>query len=106
MGEKVLDEKEVSNMILYILLHFFIVLIGAGIIKSAVPNHDFIDAFFEASSAAGAVGLSVGIASPEAPFIVKLVLMVLMYLGRLEYIPLFVVLGLLIYRRIIQVIPG
>ncbi|ASJ03269.1 potassium transporter [Thermococcus profundus] len=43
-----------------------------------------VDAFFEASSAQGNVGLSVGITSPFLPADVKTVLIILMWVGRLE----------------------
>lgn len=43
-----------------------------------------VDAFFEAASAQGNVGLSVGITSPLLPADVKTVLIILMWVGRLE----------------------
>jgi len=58
-----------------------------------------VNALFETTSAASAVGLSTGITSPQAPVGVKLVLIALMYLGRLEYIPLLTLIGVIIYRK-------
>lgn len=99
LGDEILDEREVSNMLLYIVLHFVIVLLGASLLKSIIPQVDFIDALFEAMSAANCVGLSVGLVSPNAPLGAKIVLMALMYFGRLEYTPLLVLLGLILYRE-------
>lgn len=47
-------------------------------------NVSLVDAFFESASAQGNVGLSVGITSPLLPPDVKTVLIVLMWVGRLE----------------------
>ncbi len=95
----VLEEREVFNNLLIVVLHFTLVSVGAVLIKSLVPSRDFLDALFEATSAASAVGLSTGITGPHAPLGVKLVLIVLMYLGKLEYIPLLVLIGLLVYKK-------
>lgn len=99
LGEDVLDEHEVSGTLLFVILHFFFVLLGAGLIKCAMPDVDLVNALFESASAAGAVGLSTGITSPFAPITAKVTLIVLMYLGRLEYIPLLTLVGVLAIRR-------
>lgn len=99
LGDEVLDEREVSNMLLYIVLHFIMVLIGASLLKSTIPQVDFVDALFEAMSAANCVGLSIGLTSPNAPLMAKLTLMALMYFGRLEYTSLLVFIGLILYRE-------
>jgi trk system potassium uptake protein TrkH len=104
LGEEVLDEREVSNMLLFISLHFLAVFTGAVVIKSIIPSVDFVDALFEATSAGSAVGLSTGITSLSAPVPAKVVLMTLMYFGRLEYMPLIVLIGFVLYRRLIQLI--
>lgn len=48
------------------------------------------DVIFESASALGNVGLSTGISNPELPALGKLVLIVLMWMGRLEIIPVLV----------------
>ncbi len=55
------------------------------------------DALFEATSAQGTVGLSVGIANPTAPIGVKLILILLMWMGRLEILPV-----ILLLRRTVR----
>jgi trk system potassium uptake protein TrkH len=99
LGEDVLDEREVSNIVLFILLHFISVLTGASLLKSMIPEVDYLDALFEATSAASCVGLSAGLTSPNMPLGAKVTLMTLMYFGRLEYTPLLVLLGLILYRE-------
>jgi trk system potassium uptake protein TrkH len=99
LGNSVLEEREVSNNLLLIVLHFISVLTGAFLIKTFMLGVDMVNALFETTSAASAVGLSTGITSPQAPVSVKLVLIALMYLGRLEYIPLLTLIGVIIYRK-------
>ncbi|MFZ8783555.1 MAG: TrkH family potassium uptake protein [Desulfurococcaceae archaeon] len=99
LSSAVLEEREVFNNLLIVVLHFTLVSVGSLLIKSLVPSRDFSDALFEATSAASAVGLSTGITGPHAPLGVKLVLIVLMYLGKLEYIPLLALIGLLVYKK-------
>ncbi|MEM4757477.1 MAG: TrkH family potassium uptake protein [Desulfurococcaceae archaeon] len=95
----ILDDDEIANNVFFIVLHSLAILIGAGVIKSVLPDTDFIDAFFEATSAASAVGLSTGITSQTTPFFVKIALISLMYLGRLEYLPLIALLGVTVFRK-------
>jgi len=95
----VLEEREVFNSMLLIILHFIFVFSGAVLIRIVLPSVDLLDSLFEATSAASAVGLSTGITGPQAPLLVKLVLIVLMYFGRLEYTPLLVLIGVVFYEK-------
>lgn len=99
LGDSVLEEREVSNNLLYIVLHVSFILIGAGVIKSIHTSVDLIEALFESTSASSNVGLSIGLTTPETHIVVKVVLMLLMYMGRLEYIPLYVLTAILFYRK-------
>lgn len=99
LGEDILDEREVANALIYVILHLSALLIGASLVKTIMSDVDMVDAVFEAASAASNVGLSVGVTSAHAPLGVKIVLMALMYFGRLEYLPLIALTGLLLYRR-------
>ena len=45
------------------------------------------------------VGLSIGLTGVTAPTTVKIVLMLAMYLGRLEFLPLFITLGSMLTKR-------
>lgn len=53
-------------------------------------GYSAIDATFESASAIGTVGMSVGIAEPNAPGWVKLLLALEMWIGRLELLPVLV----------------
>ena len=60
------------------------------LLHAAGPGARLDDALFEASSALNNVGLTAGITSPELPDFGKLGLIILMYVGRLEIVPVLV----------------
>jgi len=104
LGGSVIDDSEVASALLLTAIHFIAIFTGATLIKSMLPGFDFADALFEATSAASCVGLSAGITSPLAPLGVKAVLMALMVLGRLEYLPVLMLIGWTVGRRIIKLL--
>lgn len=59
-----------------------------------LPNYDLIDVIFEVASATSGVGISTGITHPDLPWFAKLTLMCLMWIGRLEIIPVLLLLSL------------
>lgn len=54
---------------------------------------------FEAASATGNVGLTVGVTSPAMPWYLKALYVVVMWAGRLEFMAVLVLLGYAVYRR-------
>jgi len=84
VGGYVATEQELRRVLSIVTL--FIVAHAAGTLALLLilPGLDLADAAFEAASALGTVGLSVGITGATAPWQAKAVLMVLMTLGRLE----------------------
>lgn len=98
--EKLVSETDFSQAFLIIIIHAFIITVGAIVISAY--GYNFIDALFEATSAASCVGLSAGIVSMFAPFGVKIILIVLMILGRLEHLPLFLGLSLIVKKRVVK----
>jgi len=64
--------------------------IGVVIISNYYPNETLGNVFFEVSSAQGNVGLSTGITNMGMPPIAKIMLMLNMWIGRLEIIPVIV----------------
>ncbi|MGY4707169.1 TrkH family potassium uptake protein [Candidatus Bipolaricaulota sp. J31] len=67
-------------------LLYLAVLIAAALALTSM-GYGLSDSLFEAASAQGTVGLSAGIARPGAPAGAKLLLMLLMWMGRLEIFP-------------------
>ncbi len=98
----VLGEEEVVQASVFTIFHATMIMIGAIIISAY--GYAFIDALFEATSAAGCVGLSAGVVSASSPLVVKLVIMFLMITGRVEYSQLILILGYLVNRRALRVL--
>ena len=80
----------------------FVYITTLTIISVAVSmlGYRFIDSLFEVASALSCVGLSVGITSMSAPLAVKLLLIAAMYLGRIEFLPLYMAVGRLYVRKL------
>ncbi|MEM8809558.1 MAG: TrkH family potassium uptake protein [Cyanobacteria bacterium P01_G01_bin.38] len=70
------------------------IFISVLILLKVVPaEYSLGDIIFEVSSALGAAGLSTGITSPSLHWIGKCLLIVLMWMGRLEIIPILMLIG-------------
>lgn len=72
--------KKVANFII-----LYLATLAAAALIIAAYGYPVADALFEAASAVGTVGLSVGITGPEAPAGVLWVQKLCMFLGRLEF---------------------
>ena len=103
---KPIEERVISNVLLFFVTHIGFVSMGAFLIKIFMPGVDYMDALFEATSAASCVGLSTGIVSSNAPFVVKLGLTILMLLGKLEYLPVIILTGIILHRKILKLIKA
>jgi trk system potassium uptake protein TrkH len=65
-----------------------LIFVGVVILQHVAPyQYTLADTLFETASALGSAGLSVGITHPELSRIGKAVLIVFMWMGRLEIIP-------------------
>ncbi len=99
VGGRVVNESDISHAMLFILIHVTAIMAGAILISSY--GYTLTDSIFEAASAASCVGLSVGIVAPTAPVGVKLTIITLMILGRLEYLHLFFLASLIFGKKIL-----
>ena len=75
-----------SAAILCILWIFFLIL-GWFFLLKWVPHTESLNALFDAASALGNVGLSTGVTTPALCIGAKIILICLMWLGRLEIVP-------------------
>ncbi len=86
-----LDDKQARSALFislcYILLYF------GGALAGMYYGHPFLRALFESTSAAANVGLSCGITSPGMPNALKVVYIIQMWAGRLEFMAVFTLLG-------------
>jgi trk system potassium uptake protein len=92
-GETV-TEAEASRTVeaatVLLVLWLTAIAIGVVLLLHVAPGYSLINVIFEAASALGSVGLSVGITHPDLHWLGKVTLMLLMWIGRLEIVPVVV----------------
>ncbi|NQT29645.1 MAG: TrkH family potassium uptake protein [Candidatus Saganbacteria bacterium] len=81
-----------------VILVSYIIVYFAGTIIGVYYGYPFCDALFESTSAAANVGLSTGITAPSMPTGLKITYIIQMWMGRLEFMSIFILLGLVIAR--------
>jgi trk system potassium uptake protein TrkH len=94
LGEKSLSKENAMDLIneAAIISFMWIILLSCGIIiiSTILPNETLGNVFFEVCSAQGNVGLTTGITQIEMSSISKIMLIFNMWIGRLEIIPIIV----------------
>lgn len=90
----ILEDRHVRNASLILLSYVNLYLFGT--IAGMFFGYSLSEALFESVSAAANVGLSCGITLPSMPDILKIVYIFQMWAGRLEFISIFVMGGVLI----------
>ena len=90
-GALKVDEREAEGVAAFFVLYLFI-LISSTLGMMWLEGSLFTDTLFEIASAEGTVGLSVGLTGSSLTVGSKLILIVNMWLGRLEIIPVMVAL--------------
>jgi trk system potassium uptake protein TrkH len=85
---RTVEEAEISTALATALL--FLGVLGLAWLVFVAFGYPPVDALFEVASATGTVGLSCGIARPELEGLLKALLCAVMWLGRLEILPLLV----------------
>lgn len=74
----------------------YIGLFTLGVILTTLSGYSILESSFEVASVTGNVGLSIGIIQASMPSYLKIFYIIAMYLGRLEFISIFVLVGMLI----------
>jgi trk system potassium uptake protein TrkH len=92
IGEKAIAEAEVGHRLedASLITFLWLIFLGAGVIvllHTSPPHFTLSDVIFEVASAQGTVGMSVGITGPTMSTVSKLALCFNMWIGRLEIIP-------------------
>ncbi len=83
----------VRNVLLVILAYLVTYLLGAMV--CLYYGYSFTDSLFESISAAANVGLSTGLTAPTMPALIKVVFILQMWAGRLEFVSVMALLALL-----------
>lgn len=96
LGER-FDQKEAMQIAAYV--GVYLVVLAAATTALVYWGYGVEQALFEVASAQGTVGLSLGVTGPAAPVGVKLILIALMWMGRLEILPVILLLRKAVSRR-------
>lgn len=89
--DNILEDGIVKSAALIIIC--YIVLFSIGTAMGVYYGYSISSSAFEAASATGNVGLSIGVTSPSAPSALKIYYIIAMYLGRLEFMSIFALIG-------------
>ncbi len=105
VGGEVIRDEELVAVLSYVSLYALTlvsvsVLLHLSLISSGLAGYSYVDSLFEAASALSCVGLSTGITSSATPAVAKALLMASMYLGRIEFLPLYVLVGEYYKRKV------
>ncbi len=104
IGDTLVDESDVGQRLedAALITFLWIAFLALGVfvlLHTVSAPFDLGDVIFEVASAQGNVGLSVGITNPAMSSLAKLTLCFNMWIGRLEIIPVLMLIRSLIYRR-------
>ncbi|MDD5505261.1 MAG: TrkH family potassium uptake protein [Candidatus Omnitrophica bacterium] len=92
--EVFLEDKIVRSALIITLAYIILYVLGA--LVGMFYGHPFLNALFESTSAAANVGLSCGITNIAMPAGLKVTYIIQMWVGRLEFMSVFTILGFLI----------
>ena len=90
-GVQRLTPRMAQSVMAVSLLYVGLYLLGAGV--GYAYGYPLDQALFESVSASAAVGLSVGVTGPGMPILMELVMILQMWVGRLEFVAVFALLG-------------
>lgn len=91
--DHVLEDGIIKSSALIILC--YIILFSIGTALGTYYGYPLSHSAFEAASVTGNVGLSIGITTPAMPAAMKIYYIIAMYLGRLEFLSVFAMIGYL-----------
>ena len=94
LKEVMLNDRLVKQAAMIMVLYLLLYLFGAGV--GTFFGYPFVYSLFESTSAAGNVGLSCGITQASMPNFLKIVYILQMWFGRLEFISAFVFIGFIV----------
>jgi trk system potassium uptake protein TrkH len=89
----ILQDRQVRSAMLILLC--YLCLYGLGCIVGIIAGYPAFESLFESTSAAANVGLSCGITQPSMPAALKITYILQMWIGRLEFMSIFTLIGFL-----------
>lgn len=97
VGNRVLRDSEILNVAFFILTYVIFLIIGSSVLTAL--GNPAIDSMFEVASAQGNVGLSTGITHYGMNPLVEIMLIINMWVGRLEIWAALMLVGAFIIKR-------
>ncbi|ASJ06814.1 TrkH family potassium uptake protein [Thermococcus pacificus] len=103
VGDYIFTEEDVQEVMSFTMTYIAFLLVGT-VYTMIRMGTSLVDAFFEVASAQGNVGLSVGITSPSMPVDMKVLLILHMWIGRLEIFStlVFIISAFLLVPRVVK----
>ncbi len=95
-GRRRILRDETSRAATTVLLLFIVTYLIGAMAALAYGEHDITQTLFEAVSVGSNIGISIGVVSPEMPNGLMGIYIVMMWLGRLEFVAVFALLGYLV----------
>ena len=89
--DHVLDSEVIKSSAIIIFCYIILFLVGTLI--GCYYNYPITQSAFESASIVGNVGLSIGVTSPTMPILLKVYYVFAMYVARLEFMAVFVLIG-------------
>lgn len=89
--DRILDDSTVKSSA--IIICCYMVTFTIGTMLGTFYGYPLSASAFESASVAGNVGLSIGVTSPSMPAVMKVYYIISMYLGRLEFLSVFAMVG-------------
>jgi trk system potassium uptake protein TrkH len=89
--DRILDDSTIKSSA--IIICCYMVTFTLGTMLGTFYGYPLSASAFESASVAGNVGLSIGVTSPSMPSVMKVYYIISMYLGRLEFLSVFAMVG-------------
>jgi len=93
----IVNDENISMIVFFALLYLLFLLIGTLVLT--LYGYTMVNSLFEVASAQGNAGISCGITQYEMAFGPKIMLIINMWVGRLEIIPILSILGFALFFR-------
>jgi trk system potassium uptake protein TrkH len=91
LHDNTLTDSVVKGAAVIVVLYVLIYVVGA--VVGMAYGYPMVDAFFESVSAGSNTGLSCGVTQASMPTLLKIVYMLEMWMGRLEFLSVFTLFG-------------
>ena len=89
--DRILEDSLIKSSA--IIICCYLVTFTIGTMLGTFYGYSFSASAFEAASVTGNVGLSIGVTTPSMPAVMKIYYIIAMYLGRLEFLSVFALIG-------------